>query len=202
MPRTPEQYQTIRNARKQLISRTALTLFASQGYQNTTISRIAEEAGISKGLLYNYFTGKEDLLRFIMESMNREIGDMIDPNHDGEVTDEEALQFMDTFFEMLIRRKEEMKLFFQISFQAQVRDLLKDEKNKSDSQKRLDLLLHFLGQKLPMPDEKSSFLTITSFLNGVALVFAYSDESAYTEEFMKRYKVYLKRILINAKRVC
>ena len=33
-----------------------------QGYYATPISDIAKQAGISKGLLYNYYRGKEELL--------------------------------------------------------------------------------------------------------------------------------------------
>ncbi len=48
--------------RKQQIIDVAIRLFGQKGYHNTPISLIAKEAGISKGLMYNYFTNKEDLL--------------------------------------------------------------------------------------------------------------------------------------------
>jgi AcrR family transcriptional regulator len=44
----------------------ALELFARQGYHSTSISQIAKEAGVSKGLLYNYFASKEVLLEDII----------------------------------------------------------------------------------------------------------------------------------------
>jgi AcrR family transcriptional regulator len=44
----------------------ALELFARQGYHSTSISQIAKEAGVSKGLLYNYFASKEVLLEDIV----------------------------------------------------------------------------------------------------------------------------------------
>lgn len=46
----------------------ALELFGSIGYQSTSISKIAKAAGISKGLMYNYFSGKQDLLEAIVLS--------------------------------------------------------------------------------------------------------------------------------------
>ncbi|HRW21852.1 MAG TPA: helix-turn-helix domain-containing protein, partial [Bacteroidales bacterium] len=61
-PRTPEQFEEIRLSKHKLILDTAMKLFASSGYHNTSISKIAKEAGISKGLIYNYFDSKEDLL--------------------------------------------------------------------------------------------------------------------------------------------
>jgi len=41
---------------------TALKVFAARGFAGASVKDIAEEAGISQGLLYHYFTGKEDLL--------------------------------------------------------------------------------------------------------------------------------------------
>ena len=45
----------------------ALKLFAEKGYHATSISQIAVKAKVSKGLMYNYFSSKEDLLDEIIE---------------------------------------------------------------------------------------------------------------------------------------
>jgi len=52
-PRTEQQYEEIRKSKKKLILDTALELFATEGYYPTSISKIAERARISKGLIYN-----------------------------------------------------------------------------------------------------------------------------------------------------
>jgi AcrR family transcriptional regulator len=39
----------------------AARVFAVDGYEGASMSRIASEAGVSKGTLYNYFAGKADL---------------------------------------------------------------------------------------------------------------------------------------------
>ena len=46
----------------------ALELFVTYGYQGTTISQIAKKASVSKGLLYNYFKSKEELLHEIIRA--------------------------------------------------------------------------------------------------------------------------------------
>ncbi|BBA97174.1 putative TetR family transcriptional regulator [Actinacidiphila reveromycinica] len=46
----------------QEILRTALRLFAQQGYDETTVAQIAREAGVSQRTLFRYFGTKEDLL--------------------------------------------------------------------------------------------------------------------------------------------
>lgn len=45
----------------------AMDLFAHNGYGNTSISQIAAAAGVSKGLMYNYYESKEALLRAIVQ---------------------------------------------------------------------------------------------------------------------------------------
>ena len=47
--------------RKQMILEAAEKLFLSNGYEDTTMDEIANDAEFSKGTLYNYFTSKEEL---------------------------------------------------------------------------------------------------------------------------------------------
>jgi AcrR family transcriptional regulator len=65
-PRTKEQFANIRKERKLQIIEAALEVFAQNGFHKASISEIAKEAGISKGLLYNYFQDKEELLIEVM----------------------------------------------------------------------------------------------------------------------------------------
>ena len=40
-------------------------MFARYGYERTTVRKIAAEAKISQGLMYNYFGNKAELLRAV-----------------------------------------------------------------------------------------------------------------------------------------
>ena len=113
-PRHPDQFKQIREEKKALILETALKLFAKNGYHSTSISKIANEAGISKGLLYNYFENKEDLLKHIFNNVIDKIMNKLDPNHDSIITTEEADQFFESFFDTLVKNPEEWKLFYQL----------------------------------------------------------------------------------------
>lgn len=63
--------------RREQIIRAAIKLFSEQGYYSTTIQHIAREAGISVGLIYQYFRDKDDVLfltlKLVLETYEKEI---------------------------------------------------------------------------------------------------------------------------------
>ncbi|MCX7140332.1 MAG: TetR/AcrR family transcriptional regulator [Proteobacteria bacterium] len=63
--------------RRGQILRAAVKLFSDEGYYTTTISQIAREAGISTGLIYQYFGDKDDILflslKLVLETYEKEI---------------------------------------------------------------------------------------------------------------------------------
>lgn len=72
-PRNKRVNEEIRKASKQTIANAAMLLFIDEGYLNIRIDQIAKKAGISKGLMYNYFSGKEELLSFIIDRIMTEM---------------------------------------------------------------------------------------------------------------------------------
>jgi AcrR family transcriptional regulator len=190
MPRTPEQYEEIRNEKKRMIMNVALELFANEGYHTTSISRIAERANISKGLLYNYFESKEELLRSIMNSLTTEVIDMIDPDHNNEVTQEEALRFFDNYFDMLKNRREQMKLYYQLSVQPQVVGFLLSEQLSSTAVSVQKLLFDYFLQKSQI-DPAIGMFHISSVIKGFSLQYVFAPEM-FPDEVVEKYKQYLK----------
>lgn len=51
----------------------AVDLFGRRGYGDTTVSEIAREAGVSKGLVYHYFDTKRDLLAAVIRRGERRL---------------------------------------------------------------------------------------------------------------------------------
>jgi AcrR family transcriptional regulator len=120
-PRTPSQFREIREERRALLLDTALKLFADEGYHNTTISKIAREAGISKGLMYNYFNSKEELLLEVLSRSMDEITRYFDPNRDGYVTEEEFEWFIRKIFAVIREKLHFWRLFYRLLMQKEVR---------------------------------------------------------------------------------
>jgi AcrR family transcriptional regulator len=63
MARTPK---IVEDRREQIID-AALHVFSQKGFERTTNKDIAQEAGITPGLIYHYFESKEDLLKAAIE---------------------------------------------------------------------------------------------------------------------------------------
>ena len=71
-PKTKDQFEQIRKESKAKILDAALKLFGTQGYQNTSISEIMKLAGVSKGLMYHYFSNKEELIKQLLLDVFKE----------------------------------------------------------------------------------------------------------------------------------
>jgi AcrR family transcriptional regulator len=63
MARTPK----IVEDRREQIMGAALRVFSQKGFERTTNKDIAQEAGITPGLIYHYFESKDDLLKAVIE---------------------------------------------------------------------------------------------------------------------------------------
>ncbi|MFC4711262.1 TetR/AcrR family transcriptional regulator [Planococcus dechangensis] len=61
------------NPKKQQIVHAAHRLFIQKGYNASSIQDILDEAGISKGTFYNYFTSKSECLIALMEAISEDI---------------------------------------------------------------------------------------------------------------------------------
>lgn len=121
-PKTQQQFEGMREEKKALIMGTALRLFANMGYHSTTIKDIAKYAGISKGLMYNYFKSKEDLLTEIISKSIDELYNSFDINRDGYLTEDEFEFFIRKISRILYEKHDFWRLFFQVLMQTEVRE--------------------------------------------------------------------------------
>lgn len=122
-PKSEKQFEEIRQSKTRLIKTTALELFALSGYENTSISKIAKEASISKGLLYNYFDSKEELLKEIIFEQLDLMLELFDSNKDGVLESDELKHFIHESFRMVKKNPEFWRLYFMLLFQPHVMKL-------------------------------------------------------------------------------
>ncbi len=60
-------FQQLDKRKQKRIVSAALTEFAKRGYAGASINAIVEKVGIAKGSIFNYFTDKQGLFRFVFE---------------------------------------------------------------------------------------------------------------------------------------
>jgi AcrR family transcriptional regulator len=66
-PLNKEQFDQIRDERKEQLIGAALKVFSSRGIIGSKISMIAAEAGVSQGLFYHYFKSKDELFTSLVQ---------------------------------------------------------------------------------------------------------------------------------------
>jgi AcrR family transcriptional regulator len=121
-PRTPKQFKDIREEKRNLIMDVALEHFAKAGFHATTINHIARHAGISKGLMYNYFSSKEELLSELIKRSVNEIYSNFDIDRDGYLSEEEFEVFIRKVYLLLREKRSIWRLLFQLMMQREVMD--------------------------------------------------------------------------------
>ncbi len=126
-PRTSEQYKEIRESKRKLIMKSALKLFARHGFFDTSVNMISNDAGISKGLLYNYFKSKEDLLRSVVFQGANKFLVLFDPDHDGVLTKTELKFFIEETFRTIKEDIQFWKIYFSVLSQPQVLKIVGDK---------------------------------------------------------------------------
>jgi AcrR family transcriptional regulator len=182
-PKTSQQYEEIRESRKRQIMEVALKLFAESGYDHTSISAIAREADMSKGLLYNYFKGKEDLLEHIFDDGMQEMLNFFDPNRDGVLTREEFIYFINEVFDLMKRKILFYKLYFAVLFQPKVTKLF--EKRFGEIIQPLLTTLSDYYQRKGSTNPMAEAVMVGAMLDGVGFNYVMSPDVYPVDEVKK-----------------
>ena len=84
---------------RDLLVATARHLFLEDGYAATSLEKVAEEAGFSKGAVYSNFDGKDALCLAVLDTLHRDVADAVLGSFSGAVTLDEALETFDLWAE-------------------------------------------------------------------------------------------------------
>ncbi|HYW95688.1 MAG TPA: TetR/AcrR family transcriptional regulator, partial [Bacteroidales bacterium] len=166
-PRTEEQYEEIRETRKSAIKKVALELFATEGFYATSISMISKKAGISKGLMYNYYESKEDLLKEIFREGIQKITALIDPDNDGVLTRREFRYMIDETFRMISENRIFWSLYFSIIPQPGVLKIVKEDITNIYKEMYGILIGYFTNAGYPEPETEA--MIFGSMLDGISI---------------------------------
>ncbi len=187
-PRTPKQFEEMRESRRKQIMDAALELFASEGYNHCSISQLAAYAGISKGLLYNYFKSKEALLISIIDEGIEDIMAMIDPNMDGILEPEEVEGFIRNTFTGIRKNLNFWILFINVILQPPVKEFLAG-KPFSNVMERIGPKLLEYFERMGFEDPALEMLTFSSMIEGYGILLVYTfPNDEFSRETVSKYE--------------
>ena len=167
-PRKKEDNLLIREERRRSILDAALRLFANKGYESTSISQLAKEVGISKGLVYTYFDSKEALLKSLVFDLNEMERDFWE-----DIQNEDPSRMLSNifngYFNTLINNKDKLRLISALTFQVEKFDFIQDLASQ-----KMSAYLHLfedLLNKIGFKNAKDEALLIGALLDGIAMQF-------------------------------
>jgi AcrR family transcriptional regulator len=129
-PRTQEQFEKMRADRKAEILEAALNVFAEEGYHSASIAKVSKRAGVSKGLLYNYFESKQELLQVLLhEIMDKQFEYVQNLVEDG-VSDESITKLIHHTVQLLKEDPKHWKLYFLMAIQPDVFEIIIEDRKE------------------------------------------------------------------------
>lgn len=161
MPKSPAQFEKIRTDRKAAILDAALHVFAEEGYHSASISKVSKYAGVSKGLMYNYFSSKEELLdQLIGDLLDEEIKIAIEIVKE-EFTSETFKKFIKYTVEALKAKPKLWKLYFSLGTQSEITSIVEKRFAKEQIEIQQKLLTFFTEQGHEDPSLQLQFFYTT-----------------------------------------
>ncbi len=186
-PKTDIQFQAIRDKSRHKIMEAATELFARQGFQGTSISDIAAVAGISKGLMYNYFKSKDELLHAIIE---KGFGDFEGPMAALQLTPdpfEKLHLIIEGSFAVVNSKAARRHWQFMISLMTQY-EVMKRFKKKFSTYFEIYLgLFEQIFSEMGVPDPKLESYHLAALIDGMMLHYLNLFTRHYPIEDMKHY---------------
>ena len=171
----------IREERKQSIMDAALHLFAENGFESTSIDKIASHAGISKGLVYSYFKCKDDLLYQILETGMNLITDLLHP----EMTVEEFITKIEDIFDSMSENLDFWKLYTIITVQPTVTQKFEEMRSEYDGI-RSDLT-NFFTKHFGKEQVLEELIMYTVIMKGFTVLYVFSDkQNTFSNEMLKK----------------
>lgn len=179
MPRTPEENERIRQMSREKILMAAMELFMKRGYHATSIDDVAKHAGISKGLLYNYYKGKEELLATMVEARVGEVAQVMEAAASKETPAEQLKHIVDGALDNVKDNPEVFRFYLHLQTQPESDEVLaKYSKRLIEESARQFNLQCEMFQNLGVKEPRKRSLYFSSALQGIMLML-----STYPEQF-------------------
>lgn len=173
-PRTKIQFEEIRKTSKDKILSVALELFAKKGYHATSVSQIARQANISKGLMYNYFASKEILLNEVIRQGFNLLAEL-EYKTKREVNPEKQLEeFVDSVLQNLYSNFSYWQLYLALLVHPEIQK--KIEKEMQQFRDEFIETIASLFRKLKIKNPELEAFLLGTFFDGLVLNFMVAED--------------------------
>lgn len=183
MPRTEQQFEEIRKEKRKIIMEVALELFATNGFHATSISQIAKQAGISKGLAYNYFESKNELLNAIIDQGFNEIANFTAAQTDQTISEDQLIAFIEESFEKVGKDIRHWKLFYSLMLQPNIAENF-TERYAQAAEPFFNMIFRFISDR-GCTDPEGDLMIISMMVEG-AFLYAVAAPGIFPIEQLKR----------------
>ncbi len=127
-PRSKKIAEMMRGKTRKSILLAAIELFAKNGYSSTTADAIARKAGISKGLIFNHFKTKEDILFALFDEQYELIMPRFFLEHDSRPPKERIVALIDAWLDLIKSEPLLVRLSLRLNLDDQYRKLIRSKK--------------------------------------------------------------------------
>ncbi len=163
-PRTEDQFSEMREqARKKILSG-AIELFSESGFHGTSMDMIAKRAKVSKGLAYNYFKSKDDILKSILRHRLSELENIFDGLNTVSTPRQKIQYLVDAFLTDVERNVDIFRVYFTVFLQPKAIPVLKSLKSelpKPIQDVQVELKNLFVSLKVDNPELEVVFFFST-----------------------------------------
>ncbi len=175
MPRTEKQNKEIREKTRDKILQSALKLFADKGYNGTSIENISANAGISKGLAYNYFKSKEKIAEAILNKANEENAYLVNELKKVNEPKEQLKLLIEMMFNYVRENEQFWRLYLHLSLQPEVIEAAKEISKQFAGD--FIIVVKTIFKKIGYKNPEAEARTLAAIIDGLGLQLFFDKEN-------------------------
>lgn len=193
---------TTKNSEKKMrMLQAARTVMAREGFANTTVSLVAEEAGVSRGLIHYHFASKEEMLASVLrQGMETACGGLNESMADCETVEQFASLLVSGYRELFVSDPAFFRLFMEGLVAAQNSSVVREEmltQYEMFGQSMSVALLRFQekGKTATAIAPRSLAKLITALMDGYGCLLGTNPDAADEREFWDSLEMGVLKLL-------
>ncbi|MFP4364712.1 MAG: TetR/AcrR family transcriptional regulator [Spirochaetia bacterium] len=182
-PRNDFQLKAMRTKSKEKILLSAAKIFTEEGLKGASIQQIAKEADVSVGLLYHYFSSKEEVLDVIVNDALSQVENMLQDYFTGDPKSVSIPNAIKEVFSMLLDEESGWQQILTLYYQPEV--FKRYYQRFQDFGKQLFTSLTGLFRKLGYNEPEIASRMIFAEVNGILMMNLAYGEEAKTDQLVQ-----------------